>query len=106
MIALDAIELKKSIKEWLDQIGPENPIAANLAVSVMMTIEEAPTVEAEPVVHAHWIHCDGASCLYYCSACAEKILYNPKPSTYRIKKKPVGEFNARCRRCGAHMDEK
>lgn len=54
-----------------------------------------PTVEAEPVVHAHWIPCGqviyGGWNRYndYCSACG---------------KRGHPDFK-RCPECGAHMDE-
>ena len=58
----------------------------------------------EPVVHGRWIHCDGKSIVWYCSECGGKILYNPNPRTYNIKKLKVEKYNKFCRNCGAKMD--
>ena len=55
-------------------------------------VREAPAVEAEPVVHAHWekryvpAH---ARSEYFCTACGHPQLRESK----------------RCPECGAHMDE-
>lgn len=69
-------------------------------VSVEVILANVPVVEAEPVVHAHWIE-DDPCCRRYCSACgfvvdddASNFLYG----NYQIKPK-------RCPECGAHMDE-
>ena len=67
-------------------------------------VVNAPTIEAEPVKHGCWVHCNGKSNLWYCSECGEKIMYNPTRRTYNIAKKPVHEVNKRCRNCGAKMD--
>lgn len=67
-------------------------------------IRHQPTVDAVPVVHGRWIHCQGKSNLWYCSECGEKILYNPTRRTYNIEKRPVHEVNKYCRGCGAKMD--
>ena len=59
--------------------------------------------EYEEVRYGEWIHCNGKSNLWYCSACGEKILYNPTRRVYNIEKRPVHEVNKRCRSCGAKM---
>lgn len=66
--------------------------------------EDAPTIQAVPVVHGRWVHCNGESNLWYCSECGEKIRYNPSRRTYNIEKRPVQEVNKYCRGCGAKMD--
>lgn len=53
-------------------------------------IIEAPTVEAKPVVHAHWLKRDIDHTWNRCSACGDNSHY---PSNY-------------CPNCGAQMDEK
>lgn len=65
---------------------------------------EIPTVDAAPVVHGQWIHCEGKSSIWYCSVCGDKIIYNPTRKTYKPDKKPVWEINKYCRNCGALMD--
>lgn len=72
--------------------------------SVLDSINEVPSVDSVEVVHGEWIHCQGKSNLWYCSACGEKILYNPTRRTYNIAKRPVHEVNKYCRGCGAKMD--
>lgn len=61
----------------------------------MKIIKEAPTIEAEPVRHGHWINVwdendPNISTFGRCSKCDEK------------SKRPLGRY---CRWCGAHMDE-
>ena len=58
----------------------------------------APTIEAKPVVHAHWIEqiIDGGQELM-CSNCGEYALMNDEF---------YSEFSKYCPYCGAQMDEK
>jgi len=59
MRLIDADELIKKFKEWIPKCGSEllesgiHPVE-NIAVSALMEIEEAPTIEAEPVVYGKW----------------------------------------------------
>ena len=61
-------------------------------------LEQQPTVEAKPVVHAHWIEqiIDGGQELM-CSNCGEYALMNDEF---------YSEFSKYCPYCGAQMDEK
>ena len=58
----------------------------------------APTIEAKPVVHAHWLEqiIDGSQELM-CSNCGEYALMNDEF---------YSEFSKYCPYCGAQMDEK
>ena len=59
-------------------------------------IKHIPAVEAEPVVHAHWVVLESSedSSLCECSACKEWHTFYG------------GEYSPkRCPECGAHMDE-
>ena len=58
MRLIDVDKLKKKVLMWMpsDPCGiaeKERPIETDIAVSLMMEIEEAPTIEPEP----HWIPC-------------------------------------------------
>lgn len=61
-------------------------------------IANTPTIEAKPVVHAHWIEqiIDGGQELM-CSNCGEYALMNDEF---------YSEFSKYCPYCGAQMDEK
>lgn len=61
-------------------------------------LEQQPTIEAKPVVHAHWIEqiIDGGQELM-CSNCGEYALMNDEF---------YSEFSKYCPYCGAQMDEK
>ena len=55
---IDAESLKKAIYKWIpkapeDLLKNEIQLIENLIVSMMMTIDEQPTIDAEP----HWIPC-------------------------------------------------
>ena len=57
---IDADDLEKAIYKWMpkDQetwMDSEIPPIENLVVSIMMTIEEQETIDAEPVRHGKWI---------------------------------------------------
>ena len=56
---------------------------------VLKMIDNEPTVEAKPVVHAHWLKRDIDHTWNRCSACGDNSHY---PSSY-------------CPYCGAQMDE-
>ena len=61
-------------------------------------LEQHPTIEAKPVVHAHWLEqiIDGGQELM-CSNCGEYALMNDEF---------YSEFSKYCPYCGAQMDEK
>lgn len=71
----------------------EDGILGGLGTAFSM-IENAPAVDAEPIVHAHWFTNEDSQGWFrgivYCSACKQG------DSTVRAP---------RCRYCGAHMDE-
>lgn len=75
-----------------------------ICISALKNPQIAPTIDAVPVVHGRWVHCDGKSIVWYCSECGGKILFNPNPRTYNIKKLKVEQYNKFCRNCGAKMD--
>lgn len=56
-------------------------------------IENAPTVDAVPVVHGHWEH-KGEG--IYCSNCGAESGYSPWGAS---------AFSKHCPECGAKMDE-
>lgn len=67
------------------------------ADDIYKALEEAPTVDAAPVVHGRWIQTDKADIVWReCSACGERRL-----STWFGK--TVKSFNY-CPKCGAKMD--
>lgn len=59
------------------------------------TLEEIPTIEAKPVVHAHW-KCDSAIDPYCCSNCGKKALQD------YFEEDVLSKY---CPYCGAQMDE-
>ena len=65
-----------------------------------LEIGKTPTVDAEPVVHAHWIE-DDHGCCRNCSACGFRVGDDTSYDLY-------GDWKIapkRCPDCGAHMDE-
>lgn len=73
--------------EWLKSVV--NPCSVAEVEEHMERIRNAPAVEAEPVVHAHWV-CD-CEPYHICSNCRHKFsLFDRVP---------------RCPNCGAHMDK-
>jgi DNA-directed RNA polymerase subunit RPC12/RpoP len=62
-------------------------------------IKAAPTVEAKPVVHAHWIEQEygGYETYYTCSNCREDL--------FTIDGDPSDNLWSYCPYCGAQMDE-
>ena len=59
MRLIDVDALEKAINEWMPKdketwLNSEIPPNENLVVSIMMTIQEQPTVDSEPVRHGKW----------------------------------------------------
>lgn len=96
--------LLREARRFFDCDEKGKVVYARIKAVEVAVINAAPAMDIEAVVHAHWIHCKGKSNLWYCSACGEKIIYNPTRKTYKPHKKPVNEVNKRCRSCGAKMD--
>ena len=86
----DVIE---NIDEWLDGVGVAY-VAKGFSYYAELKgcIADAPTVEAKPVVHAHWeyIGVSNGKKIYKCTNCKAHI-------------HGTGNF---CKECGAQMDEK
>lgn len=96
MRPIDADELKTCAIEGLEKAWPYGGISEYTAVSVE-DIDDAPTLDVEPVVHAHWVRsCNSwthdmykyGSTIYVCSKCRR----------YELCEEPY------CN-CGAKMDE-
>lgn len=92
MRPIDADGLKKSIEE--DEELKGNSLAYLLMNLMTCYIDEAPTVDAEPVRHGHWIECPlrkyPKEHIDVCSVCDGKAL---------------AKYNY-CPHCGAKMDER
>lgn len=103
MRLIDADALEKAIYEWMpkDQstwMDSDLPPIENLVVSLMMTIQEQPTVDAVPVRHGKWIWKgkDGDS-RFMCSECKSK---EHVPTCMGVPN--IWEY---CPNCGARMDK-
>lgn len=101
MRLIDADELlKKAYKSdwnWHDRLHTEKQKVVDVE-----DIDEAPTIEAEPVKHGHWIDKTTwfggiGKCKYECSNCGYTIDYDPKSRG----DKRGGNY---CDDCGAKMD--
>ena len=79
-----------------------------MAVRALNKIDEAPTIEAEPVRHGRWVHDDLGHT--YCSECHERIpyihCYSDEPnSDWDEEWDEEMPESAYCSHCGAKMDE-
>lgn len=74
-----------------DGIGLGMQMGLNRAMEILA---KAPIIEAEPVVHAHWIPApDIGDCCYRCSRCGKQ------------RDSYIDEDDNYCGKCGAHMDK-
>ena len=105
MRLIDADELTASVKKWLPEdpcgrVEKEMPFETDICVSMLMEIEEAETVDAEPVVHAHWIRLEYMDSIQYkyieCSRCGR--------ITAILQNHDTNDSAPYCH-CGAKMDE-
>lgn len=104
MRLIDADSLVRNIKKWEKYIGnyeKEIPYNEDIYVSIMMTIEDEPTVDAVPIKHGHYVgEADGYANgeLVYdtwkCSECGCVFEDEYEKPTYNY-----------CPNCGARMDE-
>ena len=74
----------------MDSLNPKESVWVGLVLSEL--IANAPTVDAEPVRHGHWIRNDNGT--YSCSECQSWI---PNEQHY---------YARYCLHCGAKMDRK
>lgn len=93
MRTIDADELKKNVELNAETVCPKEHL-----VKILYGIDDAPTIDAVPVVHGRWeewwpgisLIMTGEEMLYRCSACDAKY---PDVEGYR-----------HCPNCGAKMD--
>lgn len=106
------IDAKEAIKEILDAYEYEYPTASGAFDHFVTTVipnilNNAPTVDAEPVRHGRWIdEYNGkySNPRYICSNCKGKALYD-------FERDALGNYSGvqvlteHCPHCGAKMDE-
>lgn len=87
----------KLIDEWLDNYPLPRHVEKGLMShkELLAYIAEAPTIEAKPVVHAHWKHETWAG--DFCSNCGKPAIEGRY--AYQV-------HTNYCPSCGAQMDEK
>lgn len=89
---IDADELKNNIKKWLTVDPSESRLVDidDIAVSVLMEIDEAHTVDVQPVIHARWV--DEGDC-HRCSKCRAVL-----EEDFKL------HYHQYCYHCGARME--
>ena len=96
---IDANALEKDFTDWYDRAYPHDKELIEIAI---LSVEDAPTIEAEPVKHGRWMNRNGhpvstaLSC--YSAKCSECELY----SGMQYINKPYNY----CPYCGTRMDLK
>ena len=81
-----------------DRIREVYTVADDEESGMEQIVDEQPTVDAVPVVHAHWDVFDECENAYECSKCHDAFILlegNPEENNYQF-----------CPNCGAKMDEK
>ena len=99
MRLIDAEALLIKLSRMIDYCKKDSKVNGLTALfQVGDAIMDCPTVEAKPVVHAHWFLLDDcANEGVYCSACTKKV-YKTDYANQKLKSKY-------CPNCGAQMDE-
>lgn len=95
VLASDVVAVLKTMHEEGYCIGNNDAM-----LRIFEKLSNLRMVEAEPVVHAHWIE-DDACCCRNCSACGFRVGDDTSYDLY-------GDWKVapkRCPECGAHMDE-
>lgn len=112
---MDGLINKKELGNEIRRIYAEHYVDTNSQTvhdifhAVLKRIDRAKTVDAEPVVHGHWIKgrlsfttslgTEGTDDEWCCSACG----FSFNPNKRNIPCCPEPDF---CERCGAKMDER
>ena len=101
MRLIDADEFRKTMLAEIERLYRVGHLYSATVVSdVIEKLEQCPTVESEPVIHAHWIIEENG--LYAkCSNCGT----TDYSEEYSIDEKFYNEENKYCCNCGAKMDE-
>lgn len=99
MRLIDADALKKPLEVAVKESGFYSPMYK----SFLKNIESAPTIDAEPVRHGHWIAYEDETMIcateFVCSACRESFCSS------ELTDKEFYEMMKHCPNCGAKMDE-
>ena len=84
---------KEAFKSWMKENITENPM-------ILKAIDYAPSADAEPVRHGHWVEHDEDtwSNEAECSECHKRIGHSGLPDRF------LREFKY-CHNCGAKMDK-
>lgn len=90
-------ELEKMTQDFLDDKTIQGDFCAGVTVEMLEEVRKAPTIDAVPVTHGHWVEkelfipwCDDDVDVFYeCSCCGTES----------------GGTSPYCPNCGARMDE-
>ena len=96
MRMIDANILIEEIKSLEVTMGGQSLIHKSGKDSIINLIEQQPTIDAEPVVHAHWEELESHPFILKCSHCG----------FWDGKKFIETHHKIRCPKCDAKMDEK
>lgn len=81
----------------------EDSFRQSVILGVVHTVKAQPTVDAEPVVHGHWVSLtECANAGVYCSVCNKKV-YKEDYAWCNRKNKLRSNY---CPNCGADMRER
>lgn len=94
MRAIDADEFEKVIEAWIRMHWGEAFTGDDVGSDFLEMLDEEPTLDVKPVVHAHWIYSGSYDevGMLYCSCCKHEIDVSEGYFKY-------------CPHCGAKMDE-
>lgn len=103
MRLIDAGALKEIIKERRTNIEKNHGVEVGFAIGMLLAceaiIDEQPTIEAKPVVHAHW---DKDRCCTHCGRTYMDIAI----AVWEDFSENEADIPSCCPYCGAQMDEK
>lgn len=91
-------KLKQKEEYYADQFDKKAAIRAECLKEVIEKLNKAPTIEAKPVVHAHWVNYNDMFPRQYSNCYGFALSFD----TDNYKKEIESDF---CPHCGAQMDE-
>ena len=105
MRLIDANRLKQNVLDW--ENCPNGFSDTYDKSRIIGEIDEAPTIDAEPIRYGHWIECESENGVYFheCSVCKQRDMYQGTFTEWGVKGFSFYFKRRYCPFCGAKMDE-
>ena len=100
------MEIKNGKQKMVYEIG-DAPCLACEVDDIKVELDEAPTIDAEPIRHGHWIECESENGIHFhkCSECGMRDMYQGTFTDWNGRGFSFYYKRQYCPVCGATMDD-